>query len=265
LLAGVGIGSVLLPRAGRAYLVERVPKMPLPLTGGIGRPTQDSELARRIAAMADWIARLPLGGDTCAGRSAAGGVPRDRETLFDFLAADWEEQLAKAFRLTLEARSGKSVTALALQPVLWAECITKELQDSHARCHDLTSLFTLQAVNAWIESHTLAELSSFIQVDVERFRGLTCRLASPHWPTSRAEPEMNASVVAVAKPLWEVLEPLVQTSDSAPVVPLDWDIRSDAIVVMRIVQGLAEGWRGFPGMPGQPRAGITRGSETKDP
>ena len=265
MLLGAGIACALWPRTGRAYLIERVPKIPLPLTGGIGRPARDSGLRHQIAAMADWIDRLSLEPNPGLGRSQVAAVPRDRETLFDFLAADWEEQLAKAFRLALEARSGKSLAALALQPVLWAECITKELQNPHAKCRDLTSLFALQAVNAWIESHTLAELLSFLQVDIERFGHLTARLASPHWPTSRVEPETSANVIAVAKPLWDVLEPLAQTADVVPIVPLAWDARSDAIVVMRIVQGLAEGWRGYPGMPGQPQAGAARDSETKGP
>ncbi len=264
-LAGAGVGWVLLPRAGRAYFIERVPKMPLPLTGGIGRPIQDYDLGHQITAMAGWIDRLSLEPGPGLGRSQATSVPPDRETLLDFLAADWEEQLARAFRLALETRSGKSLTALALQPVLWAECVTKELQNPHVKCRDLTSLFVLQAVNAWIESHTLAELLSFLQVDIERFGRLTARLASPHWPTPRVEPEMSAGVVAVAKPLWDVLEPLAQTAGAVPIVPLDWDIRSDAVVVMRIVQGLSEGWRGFPGMPGQPQAGIAKGSETRGP
>lgn len=263
LLVGVGVGWALQPRVGRAYLIERVPKMPLPLAGGIGRPGHDSESGHQIAAMADWIDSLSLEPGPDMGRSRAVTVPRDRETLFDFLAADWEDQLARAFRHALETRSGKSVGALALQPVLWAECVTKELQNPHARCHDLTSLFTLQAVNAWIESHTLAELLGFVQVDIERFGRLVSRLASPHWPTCRAEPQTSANVVAVSKSLWDVLGPLVQTADTLPIVPLEWDVRGDAMIVMRTVQGLAEGWRGFPGMPGQPHAGLARDGETK--
>lgn len=263
LLAGGGIGWALLPRVGRAYLIERVPKMPLPLAGGIGRPARDLEQGHQIAAMVDWIDRLSLEPGPDMGRSRTVAVPRDRETLFDFLAADWEDQLARAFRHALEARSGKSVGALALQPVLWAECVTKELQNPHARCHDLTALFTLQAVNAWIESHTLAELLGFVQVDIERFGRLASRLASPHWPTCRAEPQTSANVVAVSKSLWDVLGPLVQTADTLPIVPLEWDVRGDAMIVMRTVQGLTEGWRGFPGMPGQPHADLARDGETK--
>ncbi len=131
-LVAVGVGWALLPRAGRAYFIDRVPKMPQPLTGGIGRPTANHDLGQQLVAMAGWINRLTLESDPRLGRSQTKNLPRDRETLFDFLAADWEDQLAKAFRLALEARSGKSLTALALQPVLWAECITKELQDPRA-------------------------------------------------------------------------------------------------------------------------------------
>ena len=250
-LAAAGIGWVLFPRAGRAYFIDRVPAMPQPLAGGIGRPPRDSSLAHQLAAMAGWINRLEL--EPAPDRSGTPSVPRDRETLFDFLAADWESQLAKAFRQALEVRSGKSLGGLAQQPVLWAECITKELQDPHATSPDLTSLFALQAVKAWIESHTLAELLAFLQVDIERFSRLTTRLASPHWPTSRVEPDVSASAIAVAKPLWDLVAPLAQTPGAVPIVPLDWDARSDAVVVVRIVQGLTEGWRGFPGLPGQIR------------
>lgn len=246
-----GVGWALLPRTGRARFVERVPKMPLPLAGGIGRPAQNDGFERQLMAMAGWIDRLRLEPASQIDRSQMASVPRDSETLFDFLAGDWEDQLAKAFRLALEGRSGKSLRTLALQPVLWTECITKELQNPHAKCPDLTSLFALQAVKAWIESHTLAELLSFLQVDLARFSSLAGRLASPHWPTPRVEPEVSAGVIAVAKPLWDVLAPLTQTPGTPPIVLLDWDTHSDAILAVRVVQGLTEGWRGYPGLPGQ--------------
>lgn len=250
-LVAVGLGWALLPRMGRAYFIDRVPKMPLPLTGGIGRPVAAQDLGHQITAMAGWINGLTLEPGIRVDRSGATSLPRDRETLFDFLTPDWEEQLAKAFRHALETRSGKSLIALAQQPVLWAECITKELQDPRVTSGDLTTLFALQAVKAWIESHSLAELLAFLQVDVERFGRLTARLASPHWPTPRVEPELSANAIAVAKPLWDLLAPLTQTAGALPIVPLDWDARSDAILIVRVVQGLSEGWRGFPGLPGQ--------------
>ncbi|NLH41566.1 MAG: MFS transporter [Planctomycetes bacterium] len=252
LVAG-GTGWILLPRTGYAYFVDRVPKMPLPLVGGIGHPAGNHDMGPQLAAMTGWINRLTLEPSRLPGAAATARVPRGREILFDFLAADWEDQLAEAFRMALEARSGKSLLALALQPALWTECVTKELQDPHATSRDLTCVFTLQAVKAWIESHTLAELLSLIKVDVERFAQMSVRLAVPHWPTPRLEPDFSAGVIAVAKPLWDLLAPVTQAAGPVPIVPLDWDIRSDAIVVVRIVQGLTEGWRGFPGLPGQAR------------
>ncbi len=76
---------------------------------------------------------------------------------------------------------------------------------------------------------------------------------------------MSASAIAVAKPLWDVLSPLAQAAGTVPLVPLDWDIRSDAIVVVRIVQGLSEGWRGFPGLPGQARDAAREVAGRKTP
>jgi hypothetical protein len=263
-LVAAGVGWVLLPRTGYACFVDRVAKMPLPLAGGIGRPAANHDLGRQLAAMSGWINRLTLEPGHRLGRSETVNVPRDRETLFDFLAADWEEQLAGAFRLALEARSGKSLLALALQPVLWIECITKEFQDPHAMSHDLPCLFTRQAVKAWIESHTLAELLAMVKVDAERFGRMSVRLASPHWPTPRTEPELSAGVIAVARPLWDLLAPVTQAAGPAPIVPLDWDLRSDEIVVVRIVQGLTDGWRGFPGMPGQVCNGAAENGGQKE-
>jgi hypothetical protein len=260
-LLTAGVGLALLPLTGRAYFVERIPKLPQPLTGGIRRPAQNDGFGRQLTAMAGWINRLALEPDVHLDRSQVKTVPRECETLFDFLAADWEDQLAQAFRLALEARSGKSLKALALQPVLWTECVTKELQNPHATCPDLASLFALQAVKAWIQSHTLAELLSFLQVDIARFNALAARLASPHWPTPRVEPEVSAGVIAVAKPLWDVLAPLVQTAGGPQIVPLDWDTHSDAIVAVRVVQGLTEGWRGYPGLPGQRQDGPAASTE----
>lgn len=260
-LMAAGVGWVLLPRTGYSCFVDRVPKMPQPLAGGIGRPSENHDLGHRLSAMVGWIHRLTLERDHGLGGTVV--VPRGRETLFDFLAVDWEEQLAGAFRQALEVRSGKSLLALALQPALWTECVTKELQDPHATSRDLTCLFTLQAVKAWIESHTLAELMAMVKVDVERFAQMSVRLASPHWPTPRAEPDLSAGVIAVARPLWDLLAPSMQTVGPVPIVPLDWDLRSDAIVVVRIVQGLTEGWRGFPGLPGQ--AGVQGIAAGRDP
>jgi hypothetical protein len=310
----VGAGLALFPRVGRTVLVDHVAKMPQPLAGGIARPVRERELPRGVAALAAWVNRLVLEPDQCLERFAATDTRQGREgspnamhrvwesgTLFDFVATDWEGQLAQAFRQAVKTRSGKSLKTLALQPVLWAEGITRQLQDPQEggwvsngdplrlgsgsqsrtmaigdppRC-ELTSVFALQIVRAWIESHTLAELLSFLNIDLARFGSLVGRLACVHWPTPRVDPDISAGVIAVGKPLWDAMAPLVNkegkkagnedgrnippsclrtflsSSSGASLVLLDWDSRDNRIVVLRAVQGLTQGWRGFPGMPGQ--------------
>jgi hypothetical protein len=248
-LVAAGLLWILFPRVGRAYLIDRVPRMPQPVVGGIGCRLEANEMSPRIGAMAAWVRHLAFEPAQLLRRSRATDAQRDRETLFDFLAADWDGQLAEVVRRELKARSDKTLRTLALQPMLWAECVTKELLDPHATCPDLTSLFALQAVRAWVESHGLADLLSYLHVDFDRFRRLTSGLACPHWPAPRVDPDTSVSVVAVGKPLWDTLAPLAPSS--AALVPLDWEADASVILTLRAVQGLRQGWRGFPGLPGQ--------------
>ena len=254
-LAAVATGAALalFPRRGRAYPVERVPKMPQPLDGGIAHPGKDGQLSGETATMMAWINRLVLDADQYLQQSEAMDALRTGETVFDFLAADWDNQLAQAFRRALETRSGKSLKTLALQPILWTECVVRELHNPHTMCSDLASLFTLQAVRAWMESLTLPELLTCLNTDLPRFVRLTSRLASPHWPSPRVEPPLNACVIAIGESLWEALSPPAGAEAIGSFIPLDWDSRGDRIVILHIAQGLAHGWRGFPGLPGQPR------------
>jgi hypothetical protein len=273
LVAG-GVGLGLFPRTGRLVLVDRVARVPQPLTGGIAHPVKERELPRSVVTLAAWVHRLTLDPDQCLERFGATDGRPARETLLDFLALDWESQLARAFRQAVEARAGKSLKTLALQPMLWAECIARQVQNPQEGGGELTTLFALQAVRAWIESHPLSELLSLLDVDLARFGGLVGRLAPPHWPTPRVDPDINVSVIAVGKPLWGVVAPLarrdgkkvgseegrnvppsglrtfVSSSSGISLALLDWDSRDDRIVVLRVVQGLTQGWRGLPGMPG---------------
>jgi hypothetical protein len=107
----------------------------------------------------------------------------------------------------------------------------------------------------------LTELLSFLDLDLARFGSLVGRLASAHWPSPRFDPDMNASVIAVGKTLWDAVAPLAQMRGAPAVVLLDWDSDADRIVVLRAVQGLAQGWRGFPGLPGQWKEEKEKGQE----
>jgi len=268
-----GAGWVLFPRVGYASLVAHIARMPQPLAGGIARPIREGELPGAVLALAAWVNRLAVDPEQCLERMAAANAPPadrrtvgrsdsrtgrpsggGRETLLDFLAADWEGQLAQAFRQTIEARAGKSLKILAQQPGVWAQCIAAELKEPHTACGELTSLFAVQAVKAWIESLSLAQLLSFLTIDTGRFHRMVGRVACAHWPAPRVEPDVSVNVVAVGQPLWDTVAPLAGIEGGPLIVPLDWDTRRDVVLVLRVVQGLAQGWRGFPGLPGQIRA-----------
>ncbi len=278
-LVAVGTGLVLFPRTGATQLVDRVTRIPQPLAGGIGRTLPEGQLPDGVTALAAWLNGLALeppgterqtsdGGAACdVGRRTShetSGATEPRTTkdravsddtaLLDFLMADWESQLTQRFRQAIELRSGKTLKTLALQPALWAECITHQLQSPQDRRGELTVLFALRAVSAWIESHTLEELLSGLNIDLTRFGGLVRRLAAAHWPAPRVDPDTSTNVLAIGKSLWDVVAPLSKTRPVPLIVPLDWGSQEDKIVVLRAVQGLSQGWRGFSGMPGQPAA-----------
>jgi hypothetical protein len=94
-------------------------------------------------------------------------------------------------------------------------------------------------------------LLSYLTLDLARFGSLVGRLAPVHWPIPRAEPDVSTTIIAVGKSLWDALAPLAKIPRAPAVVLLDWDSCDDRIVVLHAVQGLTEGWRGFPGLPGQ--------------
>ncbi len=92
------------------------------------------------------------------------------------------------------------------------------------------------------------------------------------------------TVVAVGKALWDAVAPLtkrpgmgsqtrhVALGDPMPAIVLqDWGACEDRIVILRVVQGLAQGWRGFPGMPGQLHSDAANsdpssvGAQTREP
>jgi len=225
--------------------------VPEPLVGGIADPVADSDLIREVGAVAQWIGRLTLDPDECLLRGDIGRAPRSHEMLFDLLAPDWDRQLAEAFRKALQSRTGKSLHDLALEPKLWAQCVVGQLQDPSTECSDPAVQFVLEAVRAWMDSLTVKKLVAHLEVDLTRFGHLVARTVSPNWPATRVEPDVNVQVVVVGPSLWEALKPLLRTKDTPAVTQLDRNAQDDGILILRLVQGLARGWRGFPAMPGQ--------------
>lgn len=253
LLMGGAFVLGLRPRVGRVRLIERIPKVPEPLAGGISVAATESDLVREVSAMVQWIGRLTLDPRQGLLRQGMPDGAQGREVLFDFMAADWDRQLAEAFRHTLRSRMGQSLRDLALEPKAWAQCIVRHLQDPQVQSSDLGVLFTLEVVKVWIESLSVVDLAACLEVDEERLSSLLGRSTSPHWPATRIEPDIKVSVVAVGSSLWEALAPLSRRAAACSVVRRDWDEQTDGVLVLEVVQGLTQGWRGYPALPGQHR------------
>jgi hypothetical protein len=239
------------PRAGRARLIDRIPKVPEPLSGGIADPATDSDLVREVGAVVQWIGGLTLDPGDCLLRADVGPAPRSHEVLFDLLATDWERRFAEAFRRELHSRTGKSLHDLVQEPKLWAQCVVDQLEDPSVECSDLAVRFVLEAVRAWMDSLTVKKLIGYLDVDLVRFGHLVARTVSPNWPATRIEPDVNVQVVVVGPSLWEAFKPLLERQDTPVAIQLDRHAQEDDILILRLVQGLARGWRGFPAMPGQ--------------
>jgi hypothetical protein len=248
-LAVVAVG--LRRRVGSARLVDRVPRVPAPLTGGISGPGCESEPIREVTAVSRWIGRLTLEPMQSLRRGGTAETLRQREVLFDLIATDWDRQLAQAFRKALESRSKQSVRELAQEPKAWASCVVNQLQSPGTSCSDLGVGLVAQGVRAWIDSLTLKELISFLDLDLTRFGSLVTRVAAANWPPTRVEPDMSLGVVAMDEASWEALVPALQAEGVCAVVRFDGNGGTDGITVLRFVQGLAQGWRGFPALPGQ--------------
>jgi hypothetical protein len=239
------------PRVGRARLVDRTPKIPVPCPAGIVGPPADNDAIREVTAVTQWIDRLALEPQQCGLRGGPGGITRHREVLFDLLTSDWDRQLAEAFRHTLASRSKDTFRDLAREPKRWSSCLVRQFEEPSTECSDLAVVFALEAVKAWMNPLTLKDLVAYLDVDLVRFNCLVARIASPNWPATRVEPDVGVGVVAVGRALRDVLKPRAQGPGVPAVVELDWDAEGDDVYVLRIVQGLTQGWRGYPAVPGQ--------------
>lgn len=249
----MGIAAILglTPRVGRVYLIERIPEVPEPLTGGITVTSTDTDLIQSVNAMAQWIERLTLDPRQALLRHGVSDATQGHEVLFDFVAIDWDRQLAQAFRETLRSRTGQSLRDLALEPKAWAQCVMRHLRNPQTCSSDLGVLFTLEVVTVWVNSLSVADLAARLSGYGEKTAHRLGRSTSPNWPAPRTVPDVSISVATVGNAIWDALAPLAQVDGAPLLVRRDWDTRADDVVVLQIVQGLPQGWRGYPALPTQ--------------
>jgi len=253
LLAGLimvllGLGLARWPWTGRVQLIYRIPRNPLPLAALPSVATQESELTAQLNRLLAWLHRFTESEIS----NLRSQVYNSHCTALDAIMTGWDSCLADNLRSDLKARPEKSLRKMAHKGEAWAQCLLQELASPSAESLDLVYAFALHAVRSWVGNDaTWHERIAQLQPDPEQFDLLINRIASPHWPATRVKPDMDVSVVAVGETLRPLVSSLPESGLGHHVVPLG--PRSDpyAVVVIRIVQGLVEGWRGLPAMPGQ--------------
>jgi hypothetical protein len=92
------------------------------------------------------------------------------------------------------------------------------------------------------------DLLAQVHPDPQWFDSFVSRSLSPRWPSTRGAPEVDASVIVVGEALWDLVVPLIEASRKHRLVRSPWQ-DPESIVVVRIVQGLTHGWRGFDAFP----------------
>jgi hypothetical protein len=249
LMAGVALARW--PWVGRAQLSYQLPPRPLPLKLPDSELVCESGLNPQIHRICHWCEGFLT--DRCAEGSGCMGSDQQRDacTALDGLTRDWDERLAAEFSVTLQSQTGSSLVGLAEKPEAWADCLVAELTEQSAEWTDETRLFALHGIRTWTEKQGLQDLISCLSPDPQQVGPLITGAASPHWPMTRTKPDVDVSILAVGRELWPLAAPLAESQSPYHVVPLDWQDDPYAIVIIHMVQGLTEGWRGFPGMPGQ--------------
>lgn len=244
-----GISLLCWPWTGHGMLYYQLPKGPKPLKPGIAAPLMRGPLASQVSRWNRWIeAMLAPRGRLASNRLDWPG-PRRVGTILDALVRDWDKRLADLFRQHIEEATGTTVAELAEDADAWADCLVGGLVDPAVGLEEPAFLFALHAVSDWLGQNDGAHrLPLEVRPDPEWFESFVTRTCAPRWPTTRAQPEADASVIAVGESLWEILEPLAKPNSRHLLLKVEWQ-DPQMLVIIRVIQGLKGGWRGFPALP----------------
>ena len=137
---------------------------------------------------------------------------------------------------------------MARNPHLWGEFVREELREPTIGLSEPAHLFAFRAVQRWLKDWRWQDLVAQVRPDRQWFDFFVSRNLSPRWPPARGVPEVDASVIVVGEALWDLVAPLTETSRKHRLVRAPWQ-DPETLVVVRIVQGLTQGWRGFDAFP----------------
>jgi hypothetical protein len=162
----------------------------------------------------------------------------------------WQSQLAQIFKEELESQTGKTLEQMMADPAHWAQCLMEGLSDPDLELSNPVQIFCLYHVKRWLRDKPLERVISQLNVDRGMLIAAVSASAPPRWPQTRDDPEVDTSVIAVGRELWDIMAPFTDEDDPHRFVVVDWQ-QPYTVAVVRTVLGLSRGWRGYPGLPGQ--------------
>jgi hypothetical protein len=248
--AGAALAVIQFPRYGSTNLAHTDLKKPVPPAPLEAKSVELPYLAGQVERLRSWVDRLMAASEPLR----CGGLEWNQAGLEDPLprmfSLHWQSQLATAFRNDLERQTGKTLEQMIADPANWARCLVESLSDSDLEQSNPLSVFCLSYVKRWLQAKPLERVLSQLTIDRGRLVSAVSASAPPRWPQTRDDPEIDASVIAVGRELWDVIAPFMDPDDPHRFVVMDWR-EPYTVAVVRTVQGLARGWRGYPGLPGQ--------------
>ena len=250
---GIGLLMIAWPVTGVKQLTHRMPPMPEPLEAGEATIIVAPEIEFNVDNMKSWVDHLLSNRPV---ESTLDWSPSQHSAnILDALADKWDEHLAVTFRENVSKTLGVSFERLAEQPKNWADCIVDAKDDPTVSLDEPEYLFALHAVRSWLDKQSWQEVIGHLPLDPQWFDFFVTRVCAPRWPKPRTEPRTDASVVVVGGELWQIVSSLAEANSSHKLERVDWQ-EEQSIVIIRVVQGLPDGWLNLPELP-QYRAAHT--------
>ncbi|RPJ37031.1 MAG: hypothetical protein EHM35_07100 [Planctomycetaceae bacterium] len=254
-MAGLGailLGLVLaqLPRRGTAELTCAIPKMPQKLIDLEEEVAEGPHLATQVESLQSWVDRLLAVPETSPSSDLDWNETNLDDLLPKMFTAQWRRQLAEAFRKNQEMRSGKSLKQMVDDPEAWTRCLMEGFSASGFDLTNPLEAFWRYHVERWLEEEPLEHLISQLGLDSRTVVSAIVASVPPRWPQTRGDCDVDTSAIAVGKELWNIMTQFSDPDDPHRFAVIDWQDRH-TVAVIRIVQGLSRGWRGFPALPSQ--------------
>lgn len=254
---GGGLGSmwaalalVQFPRYGSIKLACKDLRKPAPPTPVEAKSVEMPQLASHVEKLRSWVDRLMAVSEPLQSEDLNWNHASLEDPLPRMFSPHWQSQLAQVFKSELEAQTGKTLEQMIADPVNWARCLVQGLSDPDLELSNPLHIFCLYYVKRWLREKPLERIISQLTVDRAMLISAVNASAPPRWPQTRDDPEIDASVIAVGKELWDIIAPFTDANDPHRFVMVDWK-EPYTVAVVRTVLGLSRGWRGYPGLPGR--------------